>query len=66
MNEKTLDYRRKSGPTEKILYNKRKIHISDPQSNITASILDLLKIFSEVIVASKCDPLAGIEKLAIS
>ena len=31
-----------------------------------ASILELLKIFSEVIVASKCGPLAKIEKQAIS
>ena len=30
------------------------------------SIMDLLKIFSEVIVASKRDPLARIEKQAIS
>ena len=30
--------------------------------NIIASILDLLKIFSEIIVASKCGPLARIEK----
>ena len=30
------------------------------------SILDLLKIFSEVIVASKCGPLAKIEKQAMS
>ena len=31
-----------------------------------ASILELLKIFSDVIVASKCGPLAKIEKQAIS
>ena len=30
--------------------------------NIIPSILDLLKIFSEIIVASKCGPLARIEK----
>ena len=30
------------------------------------SILDLLKVFSEVIVASKCGPLAMIEKQAMS
>ena len=30
--------------------------------NIIASILDLLKTFSEIIVASKCGPLARIEK----
>ena len=35
-----------------------------PQLNIIASILELLKIFSEVIVASKCVPLASIEKQA--
>ena len=37
-----------------------------PQLNITASLLDLLKIFSEVLVASKCGPLARIEKQAMS
>ena len=42
--------------------NKRSIHINGPQLNITASIMDLLKIFSEVIVASKCGLLARIEK----
>ena len=31
-----------------------------------ASILKLLKIFPEVIVASKCGPLARIEKQAMS
>ena len=36
--------------------------MSGPQLNIIASILELLKIFTEVIVASKCDPLARIEK----
>ena len=30
------------------------------------SILELLKIFSKVIVASKCGPLAKIEKQAVS
>ena len=34
--------------------------------NMIASIFDLLKIFSEVIVASKCGPLAKIEKQAMS
>ena len=34
--------------------------ISGPQLNIIASILELLKKFSEVIVASKCAPLARI------
>ena len=37
-----------------------------PQLNIIASILALLKIFSEVIVASKCVSLARIEKQAMS
>ena len=36
--------------------------ISGPQLNIIVSILDLKKILSEVIVASKCGPLAWIEK----
>ena len=40
--------------------------ISGPQLNIIVSILDLQKILSEVIVASKCGPLAWIEKQAIS
>ena len=40
--------------------------MSGPQLNIIASILELLKIFTEVIVASKCDPLARIEKQAMS
>ena len=40
--------------------------ISGPQLNIIASIVELLKIFSEVIVASKCGPLARIEKQAMS
>ena len=39
--------------------------ISGPQLNIIASILELLKIFSEVIVASKCGPLARIERQAM-
>ena len=34
--------------------------------NIIASILELVKIFSEVIVASKCGPLARIEKQGMS
>ena len=37
--------------------------ISGPQLNIIASILEHLKILSEVRVASKCGPLARIEKL---
>ena len=40
--------------------------ISGPQLNIIVSILDLQKILSEVIVASKCGPLAWIEKQAMS
>ena len=40
--------------------------ISGPQLNIIASILELLKILSEVIVESKCGPLARIEKYAMS
>ena len=39
--------------------------ISGPQLNIIASLLELLKIFSEVIVTSKCGPLARIEKQAM-
>ena len=45
---------------------KRIIHISGSQLNIIASTLELLKIFSEVIVASKCVLLAKIEKQAMS
>ena len=37
-----------------------------PQLNTKASILGLPKIFSEVIVASKCGPLSRIEKQAMS
>ena len=36
--------------------------MNGPQSDIIASILDLIKIFIEIIVASKRDPLARIEK----
>ena len=36
--------------------------ISGLQLSIIASILELLKILSEVIVASKCSPLARAEK----
>ena len=54
------------GPTDKVLQNKRSIHISGPQLNTIASILDLLKIFSEIVVGSKCGPLAKIEKQAMS
>ena len=42
------------------------IHMSGPQLNTIASILELLEIFSEVIVGSKCGPLIRIEKQAIS
>ena len=48
------------------LLKQEKHHISAPQLNIAASILDLLKTFSEIIVASKCGPLAKIEKQAVS
>ena len=47
-------------------YKQEKHHISGPQLNIIASILDLLKIFSEVIVASKCGPLASFQKHSMS
>ena len=40
--------------------------ISGPQLNIITSTLELLKIFSEVIIASKCGPLAKIEKQPMS
>ena len=40
--------------------------IIGPQLNLIASILELLKIFSEVIVASKCGPLTRIKKQAMS
>ena len=40
--------------------------ISGPQSNTMALILELLKIFSEVIVASKCGPRARTKKQAVS
>ena len=39
--------------------------ISGPQLNIIVPILDLQKILSEVIVASKCGPLVWIEKHVI-
>ena len=35
--------------------------VSGPQLNIIASILELLKIFSEVTEESKCGPLAGLK-----
>ena len=40
--------------------------ISGPQLNIVASVMELLKILSEVIVASKCGALARIKKQAMS
>ena len=40
--------------------------ISGLPLNIIASILELLKILYEVIVASKCCPLAWVEKQAMS
>ena len=44
----------------KSLLKQEKHHISGPKLNIIASILDLLRTFSETIVASKCGPLAKI------
>ena len=41
-------------------------NISTPQFNIIASIVEHLKIISEVIVASECGPLARIVKQAMS
>ena len=47
--------------------NKRSIYITGPQFNITGSLLELLKIFSEVIVVSKRGSLvARIKKQAMS
>ena len=46
-----LDLPKKSAKTKEAFI------ISGPQLNIITSILGLLKIFSEVIVASKCGPL---------
>ena len=37
-----------------------------PELDITASILEHPKIFSEVIEATKCGPLTNIEKQAMS
>ena len=51
-----LDLPKKSSKTRKAST------ISGSQLNIIASILELLKIFSEVMVASKCGPLAKVEK----
>ena len=55
-----LDPPKKSSKTREVSI------ISGPQLNIIPSILELLKIFSEPIVASKCGPLARTEKLAMS
>ena len=55
-----LDQPRKSSKTREASI------ISGPQLNIIASILEPLKIFSEVIVASKCGPLAIIAKQTVS
>ena len=52
-----LDYRQNPGPTEKVLLNMKNIHISGAQLNIIASILELLKIFSEVISKIRKSPL---------
>ena len=62
----TLHYRRNPGPTKKVLQNKTSTYISGPLLNIIASILELLKTLSEVIVASKCDLLSRFEKQAMS
>ena len=43
----------------------RSNHISGLKLNIIGSILKLPKIFSEVIVATKCGQLARIEKHAM-
>ena len=53
-------------PPKKCPKTREASSISSPQLNIIASILKLLKIFSEVIVASKCGPLAKIEKQVMS
>ena len=57
--EEILDLPKKSSKTRKAFI------IGDPQLNIIASV-ELLKFFFEVIVASKVDPIARIEKQAIS
>ena len=63
----TFDYRRNPGRTGKVLTREASYEASSgPQLNIIASILGLLKTFSEIIVASKCDPLARIGKQAVS
>ena len=49
-----------------LLENSSKIRGAPYKWFTTLSVLDLLKIFSEVIVASKRRPLASIEKQAMS
>ena len=53
---KILDLPKKSSKTREASI------ISGQQLNNITSILELLKIFSEVIIASECGPLARIEK----
>ena len=66
MRVRTLGYRRNPGPTEKVLQDKKRMHISGPQLYILASILKFLKIFSEAIVASTRGLLTWIEKQSLS
>ena len=65
MNKILYDYMWNSGPIDKVLSNKRSVHVSGPQLNIIVSILKILKIFFKVVVGSKCGPLAKIEKQAM-
>ena len=51
-----IDYMWNPGPTDKVILNKTSIHISGSQLNIIASILDLFKIFFEVVVGAKVCP----------
>ena len=66
MNKILYDYMWNSEPIDKVLSNKRSVHVSGPQLNIIVSILKILKIFFKVVVGSKCGPLAKIEKQAMS
>ena len=50
-------------PLKQEKHRYKKHQISAPQLN--TSILDFLKIFSEIIVSAKYDPLARIEKQVI-
>ena len=59
---KNFDYSRNPGPTKKFSKTREASIISRPQLNIIASILELLKILSEVILAFKCGPPTRIEK----